>query len=87
MLKGEHTYIVRTLLVRTYVNIMYVLSYGADPISPRHFNVRGDKMKRINRVESRQPCLIPSIQDPHQSSLVQHPSFHTLCKTQMVGII
>ena len=39
MIKGEHTYVVRTL--RTYV--MYVLSYVTDPISPRHFDVRGDK--------------------------------------------
>ena len=83
MLKGEHTYIVRTL--RMYVNVMCVLSYGTYPISPRHFNVRGDKMVRINRAESRQPCLIPSIQDPHQSSLVQHPSFHTICKTKNGG--
>ena len=83
MIKGEHTYVVCTLC--TY--IMYVLSYGTDPISPRHFSVQGDKMARIYRAESRQSCLIPSIEGPHQSSLIQHPSLRTLCKTKMVGTI
>ena len=78
MITGEHTYVVRTL--RTYV--MYILSYGIYFISPRHFDVQEDIKARINRAESRQPCLISSIQGPHQSSLVQHPSpVSILCKS------
>ena len=83
MIKVEHTYIVCTLCMY----VLHVLSYGTDPISPHHFDVRRDKKERIKRAENRQPCLIPSIQGPHQSSLIQHPSMHTLCKTKMVGII
>ena len=52
MIKGEHTYIVCTLCTC----VTYILSYGTDPISPPHFDVRGDKKARINRAESRQPC-------------------------------
>ena len=41
MIKGEH---------------MYVLSYGINPMSPRHFDVQGDKKARINRAEHRHPA-------------------------------
>ena len=50
MIKGEYTNVIRML--RTYVK--YLLSYGTD-LSKR----QEDKRARINRAESRQPCLIP----------------------------
>ena len=46
MIKGEHM----------YVYFVYVLSYGTDPISPRHFDVRGDKKARINGLKVGSPA-------------------------------